>query len=97
MSINDKSRYSNSVLIKEHENYYISGRDYIDPMNYEDNISHIWAQGDRLDLLAKRYYGDHTLWWIIADFNNIMYFFEKIDLGTRLAIPSFTRVVTEIL
>ena len=28
-------------------------------------------QGDRLDLLAARYYNDTTLWWIIAHANKI--------------------------
>ena len=27
--------------------------------------------GDRLDTLAYRYYGDNTLWWIIAKANGI--------------------------
>ena len=27
--------------------------------------------GDRLDLLAHRYYGDSTLWWIIAKSNGL--------------------------
>ena len=27
--------------------------------------------GDRLESLAHRYYGDSTLWWIIAQANNI--------------------------
>ena len=27
--------------------------------------------GDRLDLIANRYYGDSTLWWIIAKANGL--------------------------
>ena len=27
--------------------------------------------GDRLDILAERYYGDSTLWWVIAKANEI--------------------------
>jgi len=30
----------------------------------------ITRSGDRLDLLANKYYGDQTLWWIIAVANN---------------------------
>lgn len=29
------------------------------------------VQGDRLDLLAYKYYGDSTKWWIIAHANKI--------------------------
>ena len=39
--------------------------------------------GDRLDTLAHRYYGDITLWWVIAKANGIK---GKIalDIGTDL-------------
>jgi len=33
------------------------------------NINHIWKIGDRFYKLAHRYYGDPTLWWIIAWYN----------------------------
>lgn len=29
-----------------------------------------WGVGDRLYKLADQYYGDSSLWWIIAKFNN---------------------------
>lgn len=95
--ISIKSRYAHSIIIKEGEIYYISGTEPILIKQFEDNIEHIWKQGDRLDLLAKRYYGDHRLWWIIAEFNNIMYFFDEIAEGTKLILPSITRVVMDIL
>ncbi len=31
---------------------------------------HVWKMGDRLYKLADQHYGDPTLWWIIALFNN---------------------------
>lgn len=31
--------------------------------------SHIWKKGDRYYKLAHRYYGDSTLWYLIAWFN----------------------------
>lgn len=43
--------------------------------------------GDRLDLLANRYYGDVTLWWIIAQANNIGKGTLNIKAGTLLRIP----------
>ena len=93
----NESRYSKSIVIKEGDVYYIGGIDPLYYKDYPDNIIHIWSQYDRLDLLAKRYYGDHKLWWIIAEFNNIMYFFQEIEVGTKIYLPSYTRVVTEIL
>lgn len=32
-------------------------------------IPHIWKTGDRFYKLANKYYGDPSLWWIIAWFN----------------------------
>jgi len=56
---------------------------------------HQVIQGDRLDLLAFRYYGDPTKWWIIADANRSL--FPATDLpfvllgedkiGEEIAIP----------
>ena len=43
--------------------------------------------GDRLDLLANTYYGDVTLWWIIAAANNIGKGTLNIKPGTSLRIP----------
>lgn len=32
-------------------------------------IRHVWKLGDRLSRLAHKYYGDSTLWWVIAWYN----------------------------
>jgi len=32
-------------------------------------IRHLWTTGDKLYKLAHKYYGDSTLWWIIAWYN----------------------------
>lgn len=96
-SLNNVSRYSSSIIIKEGDIYYIGGTDPLIIREDKDDIEHIWSQGDRLDLLAKKYLGDDRLWWIIAEYNNIMFFFEKIELGRKIKIPSLYRVVNEIL
>ena len=43
---------------------------------------------DRLDLLAHKYYGDRTLWWIIAVANNINDASFYVNEGLQLRIPS---------
>ena len=40
------------------------------PLSIND-IYAITVEGDRLDLIANRYYGDSTLWWIIAKANGL--------------------------
>ena len=34
-----------------------------------ERINHVWSLGDRYYKLAHKYYGDSSLWWIIAWFN----------------------------
>ena len=40
------------------------------PIQDSDNFIYS-VEGDRLDSLAFKYYGDNTLWWIIAKANGI--------------------------
>ncbi len=54
-----------------------------------DNDLYIISEAtDRLDLLAHKYYGDKTLWWIIAVANNINDAAFYVKEGLQLRIPS---------
>jgi hypothetical protein len=59
---------------------------YVEPT--DTDIVILTTMGDRLDLLANEYYGDSTMWWVIALKNNI----TDVDLtmkgGIKLRIPS---------
>lgn len=52
-----------------------------------DDIYIYTKQADRLDLLAKKYYDDVNLWWIIAQANQMGKGSMNIKPGTRLRIP----------
>ena len=52
----------------------------------DDDIYVITQQGDRLDNLAFRFYGDVNLWWYIAQANDL--FTMNIEPNTSLRIPS---------
>ncbi len=83
------SRYSNTNL-KTNTNTkkrYLESTIYpkIKPSNTDTYI--ISEQGDRLDILAKNYYGDSEMWWIIAIANNINDAVFYITPGTQLRIP----------
>lgn len=62
---------------------------------YEAAQFHTIVQGDRLDLLAYRYYGDASKWWIIADANHHLFKASELalqlicddNIGARLVIP----------
>ena len=67
---------------------------YYPIIEIQDSDDFIFAKvGDRVDTLAHKYYGDTTLWWIIAKANGIK---GKIALepGQLLRIP---RDATQIL
>lgn len=43
--------------------------------------------GDRLDALAGRIYGDGRLWWVIAAASNIGWWMQ-VPPGTRILVPN---------
>lgn len=43
--------------------------------------------GDRLDLLANEYYGDTSLWWVIAQANGLEGDSWNVEPGIQLEIP----------
>lgn len=58
---------------------------------------HTVVQGDRLDLIAWKYYRDlvedaSKYWWLIADANNIIHPLDLSDyVGKELLIPNLTK------
>lgn len=58
---------------------------------------YIYAQeGDRLDVLAYKYYKDQTAWWIIAVANQISGTMS-VPPGTQLRIPiNISRIYAEL-
>jgi hypothetical protein len=54
-----------------------------------DRDTYIVTQtGDRLDTLAYQFLGDHSLWYIIAQANNIHDPSFAVEDGTTLRIPT---------
>jgi hypothetical protein len=48
---------------------------------------HTVKKNDTLDSIALNYYNSPTLFWVIADFNNIQDPFKELIIGSRLKIP----------
>lgn len=44
-------------------------------------------EADYLDSLAKKYYGDESLWWIIARANNLTGYKLSVTVNRQLRIP----------
>ena len=55
---------------------------------FRDSDIYIYSKsGHRLDILAFQYYGDQSLWWVIARSNNLGKGSFNIPPGIRLRIP----------
>jgi len=58
----------------------------IDP---SENDTYVIGQyGDRLDLLAFKYYGDSSYWWIIALANDLGKGDLNVPVGVQVRIPA---------
>tara|TARA_R110000824_G_scaffold138078_2_gene302746 strand:- start:60 stop:287 length:228 start_codon:yes stop_codon:yes gene_type:complete len=51
-----------------------------------DMIGHTWKVGDRFYKLAQEHYGDSTLWWVIAWFNQTPTE-SHLEIGDGIQIP----------
>jgi hypothetical protein len=67
--------------------YYLNNI-YPDIPQSENDTYLIATSGDRLDLLAYDFYGDISLWWIIASANGLTGDSLYPEPGSQLRIPS---------
>lgn len=59
-------------------------------------IPHVWTTGDRFYKIANQYYGDSSLWWIIAWFNTAPTE-AHLPVGDVIHIPTPLSRVYDIL
>lgn len=54
------------------------------------------TKGDRYDLLAQTYYGDYSLWWIIAKANSNLTSLDTLypNPGDQIRIPAPSRITS---
>jgi nucleoid-associated protein YgaU len=62
----------------------------------DSDIYVVTQGGDRLDTLSNDFYGDSSLWWIIASANNIHDAPFALSDGTVLRIPqNYTDIISQ--
>jgi hypothetical protein len=82
------SRYDYTPIIRDEEDKrFYATTIYPDILPTNEDIYIITTIGDRLDLLAFDFYGDSTLWWIIASANDMQPDSLVPPLGMTLRIP----------
>lgn len=83
------NRYSNiKQLVTEQGTTYRSNTIYPEVIPSETDYYVITSAGDRYDILARQFYNDHTLWWVIAAANNTQQGSLYIEPGIQLRIPA---------
>ena len=95
LEISSKSRYRNTEVYAKGgtsffglwQKIHIPHNDFDEEITVES--SHIGA----LDLLAHEVYGDSSLWFVIASYNNILDPFYGVSAGDTLRIPAKERVL----
>jgi hypothetical protein len=94
--INSDSRYASCFVLRDGSEESLGTRRCIDTTPRQDDCFHVVSDSDRIDNLAYRYFDDPTLWWIIADYNEI-FFPLQLPVGAMLRIPSMEHVQMRIL
>lgn len=80
-----------------------TGKRYLESTIYpkviptDNDIYIISEQGDRLDVLANKYYKDPSMWWVIATANNLNAATIGLEPGMQLRIPANTTKITNDL
>lgn len=82
-------RYNNIPIIKspDGKRIYKNVRYPEIPRSFDD-IYVYTTIGDRFDTLAQQYYGDSSLWWVIANANTLEQDSLTPPEGTQIRIPS---------
>ena len=89
------NRYLYTKTIKEQDTNksYFESTIYPSVKPADTDFYVISEAGDRLDLLAKKYYNDTTKWWIIAVANNLNDGNFFVEEGRQLRIPKDTTLI----
>ena len=93
MSIFKGSRYIHTpIYARRGENFILNIRDKA-KFNPENFTYYTVVQGDTIDGIAFKFFGNANLYWAIMDSNPSLMSELDIEVGDVLAIPSFEEVV----
>lgn len=91
MTISAASRYASSTVTAVTAPDGITRQTIMPQTPVSRNLvvtDYTWREGDRVDLLAARAYGDETLWWVLGSANPEILDWTSVTPGTVVRIPS---------
>ena len=92
------SRYANTPLKKNKDGKRVFKPTMYPKIPIRDSDIFIYPKfGDRLDNLAQKYYGDVSLWWIIAKANNLDAAHIGLEMDKQIRIPMQTDLILDAL
>lgn len=91
------SRYRNAPIIVQGQDTYFGPRPTYDASPRSDDRYYDVLPGDNFQRIAYRMLGDSRLWWVVADFNDIMDPFVELEPGSTVRVPSASRLWMEVL
>jgi nucleoid-associated protein YgaU len=93
MLIYENSRYSTTSSYTDANGVEVMKRRKRYIFNSKNAIQYRFIQGDRLDNLALKFYGDKQLWWVLLEAN--IKYHEELDIkpGDILIVPTSEEVI----
>ena len=83
------SPYNNAYALKYNDgDYSLEAKPPIVPESPND-IQHTVKDGETLQNIAFRYYGDSGKWYTIAEANKILNPFKELEMGNLIRIPTY--------
>lgn len=83
------SPYNNAYALKYNDgDYSLEAKPPVVPESSND-IQHTVKDGETLQNIAFRYYGDSGKWYIIAEANKILNPFKELEMGILIRIPTY--------
>ena len=86
--MSSRYQYSTTLINNYTKKKYLGSVIYPKIKPNDNDMYIISQQSDRLDILASKYYGDSSFWWIIAVANNLNDASVSIEPGIQMRIPS---------
>jgi hypothetical protein len=91
-------RYRSSKILKTSTGVQYQSSTIYPKIKANDNDLYVISEaGDRLDILANKYYKDPSMWWIIATANNLNDANFYVEPGIQLRIPTnINRILSDL-
>jgi len=82
------ARYRNALILRDRDGKRYYKSTIVRGIPLKDSDKFIFPNdGDRFDTLAQNFYGDSSLWWIIAKANNVNDGSIGLNPEKRIRIP----------